>query len=77
MKVRAKMRVESVTPNIGDDGCGTVVLRPVYDPDPTSENGQFYKWTPGGELRLSTINAAAMAQFEVDKEFYVDLTPAG
>lgn len=76
MSVRAKMIVEAVEPAIKDESGhgGTVRLRPVITGSP--ENDQFYRYTPSGSLVLSTINQDAFSQFELGKQFYVDLTPA-
>lgn len=73
MSVRAKMRCENVESSADGIG-GTVTLRPVVDGSP--ENKEFYRYTPSGQLVLSTINDAALVQFEEGKEFYVDVTPA-
>lgn len=51
-----------------------VKLRPVTSG--SQENERFYKYTPGGDLSLSTINADAAAGFEVGKEYFLDFTPA-
>lgn len=40
------------------------------------ENDNFFKWTPAGTLLLNTINAEAAGQFEVGKEYYLDISPA-
>lgn len=74
MSVRAKMKCDGVEPSGANDGGGTVRLYPVINGSP--ENEQFYKYTPGGNLILSTINKAAFDQFEVGKEYYVDVSPA-
>ncbi len=42
----------------------------------SSENDIFFKWTPSGQLSMGTINEVAAEQFEVGKEYYLDLTPA-
>jgi hypothetical protein len=68
MMVRAKFKCSGKT----DDG--QVELQPVTSG--SAENEQFYKWTPGGQIRLSTVNEAALAEFEVGKEYYVDFTLA-
>lgn len=71
MGVRAKMKCESI--ELSADGAGgSVRLSPVIGGSP--ENDKFYKYTPGGVLVLSTINQAAFEQFELGKEFYVDVT---
>lgn len=75
--VRAKFYVTSVEPNGAEkeeDQGSTVSLSPVMTG--SEENENFYKWTPGGNIVLSTINKAAADQFKVGMEFYVDFTPA-
>ena len=72
--VRAKFRVTS-NEQLGNDNGARVTLAPVIEG--SAENKEFYRWTPGGEIRLDTINDAAAAQFEPGAEFYVDFTPAG
>lgn len=73
MKVRSKMKCESIELRADGEG-GTVRLTPVTGGSP--ENETFYRWTPGGGLTLSTINNLACAEFELGKEFYVDISPA-
>lgn len=68
MSVRAKFKVHMKNDT---EGSGTTVyLVPVVGG--SSENEQFYKYTPGGQIQLSTINDGAAAEFEVGKEYYVD-----
>lgn len=71
MSVRAKFRVDGVEKQ--EDG-STIRLSPVIGG--SEENDQFYRYTPGGNIILSTINQAAADQFVAGKEFYVDFTPA-
>lgn len=47
---------------------------PVYDADPTSENGKFFTATPSGNLTIGCLNEAV--DFEVGKEYFIDITPA-
>ncbi len=70
--VRAKFKVQSVTESEG--GLKTANLTPVTSGSP--ENEKFFKWTPGGQIQLGTINPHAAAQFVPGKQFYVDFTPA-
>lgn len=42
----------------------------------SKENESFYSATPGGELVFSVVKLDAAAQFEVGKEYYVDIQPA-
>jgi hypothetical protein len=89
MSVRAKFKVNKLSqPETtklirvdGKDECipeilRTVELVPVYDPDPESENGKFFAYTPAGKIELGTIHGEAAEQFELGKEYYVDFTPA-
>ncbi len=69
---RAKFKVTEVTEREG--GGHEVKLLPVTGGSP--ENESFYKWTPGGNISLGTINEEAAKQFKPGKEFYVDFTPA-
>lgn len=41
--------------------------------DGSDENKRFWKWTPTGTLGVSTVTDG---QFEVDREYYLDLVPA-
>lgn len=54
----------------------TIVLHPVCSDDPNSENKKFWDASPSGQLELGTINPDAWCQFELDKEYYLDFTPA-
>lgn len=71
MSVRAKFKVESV---LHSQNGHNVVLFPVTSG--SDENKEFYKYTPGGKIELSTINVAAAEQFVPGKEVYVDFSPA-
>lgn len=53
----------------------TLRLRPVYDPNPESENGRFFQSTPGGQIDLTVVNESAMNQFKAGEEYYVDFSP--
>jgi len=74
MTVRAKFKVRSKNDEPGL-GC-SVVLDAVYDSNPDSENGKFFRWTPSGCITMGVVNEAASAQFVVGDEVYVDFTPA-
>ena len=77
MSVRAKFKADSITlQKYGDEVLKTAKLTPVYSNDPTSENAQFYKWTPTGSIDLGTLNPKAADYFEIGKEYYVDFTLA-
>lgn len=51
-----------------------IVLAPVVTGSP--ENDSFFKYTPGGELKLSVLETGTSDKFEVGKEYYLDFTPA-
>lgn len=70
MKVRAKFKVQSVTEAEG--GLKSATLTPVTSG--SKENEEFYKWTPGGQINLSTMNPVAAEQFVPGRQFYVDFT---
>lgn len=80
--VRAKFKVDAKEETFnGVDVQVTVKMTPVYPKasgektENEHENKVFWKYTPAGELRLSTINKAASDQFELGKEYYLDFTP--
>lgn len=55
----------------------TIEMSPVYgNGDPAHENTKFWQASPSGSLSLGCINAAAAAQFELGKDYYVDFTPS-
>lgn len=72
MTVRAKFKVTQLIKNEG--GFDTIKLQPVTSGSP--ENEAFYKWTPTGEITLSTVNVEAAKQFELGRQYYVDFTEA-
>lgn len=75
MKVRAKFKVQYVEQTQNDsEGGGRVALEPVYTG--SDENREFFRWTPGGSILLSTVNQTALDQFRPGDEFYVDFTKA-
>lgn len=71
--VRAKFLVRKIE---GDADGVTIDLDAVYDENPESENGQFFKYTPSGQISLSVVNVDTASHFQVGKEYYVDFSPA-
>lgn len=63
--VRCKFKCTEVTEQEGP------VYHAKFSPvtEGSEENKKFFKWTPGGSLNLSAVNA----KFEVGREYYVDL----
>jgi hypothetical protein len=78
--VRAKMRCTEKTSRTSASNYGEakpvdteeITLRPVVGPG----NEAWSRWTPSGEVKLTINNPAAVAQFEVGKDYFVDFTPA-
>jgi hypothetical protein len=86
MAVRAKFKVNRVerslmsvrnpdTGNYESREVQTIVLNVVHAGG-SPENDRFFAATPGGEIKLSTVNAAAAAAFALGGEVYVDFVPA-
>lgn len=76
--VRAKFVVQSVTYrqawNDKSKRVGTVELTPVTGG--SDEDKAFFAATPGGTIKLDTVNDAAIEALPLGKAFYVDFTPA-
>ena len=83
MSVRAKFKVTSIMTTMGSRKEGdryvpaemrTVSLIPVMGTE--GENKEFWEATPSGKIELGVINLAAALPFDLNREFYVDFTPA-
>jgi hypothetical protein len=74
MAVRAKVNCTQKSGN-------SVTFTTVYETDEQKgadpENVRFTKATPWGTINMGIDNPAALEQFEVGKQYYVDFTPAG
>ena len=76
MAVRTKFvckEISNSSPNTDENG-KTVKLEAVIAD--SVENKEFFQWTPSGTISFACVNPQACEQFEVGKEYYVDLTPA-
>lgn len=69
--VRAKFEC---THKVQDVNGWMITFKPVTSG--SAENEKFYKYTPSGGLDIGTINDDAADQFEVGKEYYLDISPA-
>ena len=69
---RAKMKCTLKTEF---EGGFSIELEPVHG-DGHKENAEFYKWTPGGSVKLSLVNPETAANFRVGQHYYVDFTEA-
>ena len=81
MAIRAKFKCDAIH-QLHDAGkpVGTVAaeivkLTPVYGKD-GSENAQWSKWTPSGELTMQINNPGAFGAFKLGAEYFIDITPA-
>lgn len=72
MSVRAKFKLSSII--IYPTG-KTLQFEAVHDTS-TEENRRFTTATPHGRLEISVDNPTAAEQFEIDKHYYVDFSPA-
>lgn len=70
-KMRAKFQVTSITHM---ENGAELKLLPVTHGSP--ENEEFFKWTPGGEIKLGLLRAEQVEGISPGQQFYVDLTPA-
>lgn len=73
--VRAKFKVDHITPPTAPGGYPNIEMRPVYSEDPEAENKAFWDATPSGYIQMSCKPEAA-AFFEEGKEYYIDFIPA-
>lgn len=53
----------------------TLVFQPQYDQS-IPEDQRLAKATPDGKFEMRVDNPAALAQFELGKTYYFDITPA-
>lgn len=53
---------------------GSVTLYPVYSG--SEENKKYFDCTPSGKIQLGILNPEAFKQFELGKEYYIDISPA-
>ena len=73
MAVRAKLHLTSEP--VHEWGGKTLRFETRYD-DKIPEDQRFQKATPSGHAELMIDNPAALAQFEIGKDYYVDFVPA-
>lgn len=71
--IRAKFKCQSVTKYEGSE---TVKLSAANGRSDT-ENAQWAKWTPCGDLSMSINNPEAQGKIEPGKYYFLDITKAG
>lgn len=74
----AKFRVSNVTTI--SESCEQLELSAVsekpFDGDGKSDDNDFARWTPTGELKMSITNPNLIGKFKVGEKFYLNFTPA-
>ena len=73
MSVRGKFKLTEVTELEWNRTARKLHLHAVCN-DGTEENEKFHRATPGGSISITVDNPAALSQFEIGKEYYVDFT---
>lgn len=71
--VRGKFVLTQMTQNAGAQA-RSVTFTPQYDAT-IEEDRKYAKATPSGTLTMYVDNAAALAQLELGKAYYLDLSP--
>lgn len=72
MSIRAKFRCHFIQ-KADDDSHRTVHLSAVTSG--STENEEWSKYTPGGQLSMHVSNPEAFKQFEQGKEYHLDIKP--
>ncbi len=78
MTVRAKLKLQEIRESSWRKGGETtkyLKFCTMYDTT-IPEDQRFQKATPSGWCELQVDNPAALAQFELGADYYVDFTPA-
>jgi hypothetical protein len=70
---RLKMVCNTKT-DAGFNGAVNLTFTPVYSG--SEENKSFFAATPGGVFQFYTVNKIVADQFEMGREYYVDISPA-
>jgi hypothetical protein len=73
--VRAKFMLVEVTENHWNRNSKQLVFSPQYDTS-IPEDQRFAQATPAGRFEMQVDNPAALAQLEIGKQYYFDITPA-
>jgi hypothetical protein len=75
MSVRAKFVLHSITNHHWSAGSKTLHFSAQYDTT-IPEDQRFQEATPSGSFEMLCNNPAALAQFELGKAYYFDVSPA-
>lgn len=77
MSVRAKFKCWSIQHNYSHSptaSAAQITLTPVFGNE--GENASWSQATPSGKIEMLITNPAAIAAFELGKDYYIDFTPA-
>lgn len=77
MSVRAKFKLSAIVRTEtypGSPPQTQLVFSSQYDPT-IPEDRRFQKATPWGEIKMNLDNPAALEQFKVYEDYYIDFTP--
>lgn len=75
MSVRAKLQLTEITEHSWNPSARTLKFEARYDTS-TPEDLRFSKATPSAALEMQVDNPAALEQFKLGEDYYVDFTPA-
>ena len=75
MSVRAKFYVSAIQPSIQEQPEAVSRVITFGAVCRGAANREWSSATPSGSLTMTVRNDAAIAQFEVGKEYYLDFTP--
>lgn len=75
MAVRGKFKLSESTEVDYNPAARRLKFQAVCN-DGTEENAKFHKFTPFGEVLMTVDNPAALEQFQIGRQYYVDFTPA-
>lgn len=77
-KMRAKMRLNSITTNGGtEELVFNAVAKPDgYPSDGADEDNTYARWTPTAEVNMTIANPALVGTFKAGELYYVDFTLA-
>lgn len=75
--MRAKFKVNSITQTANWNKPGGLLYSLTLNPvtSGSEENKRFFEATPGGEIKLSVVQAEIGTHFPVGTEVYIDFTP--
>lgn len=75
--MRAKFKVDSIEKYEGSEALTlSAVYADSYGENGESEDNDFARWTPFGELRMTVNNPNLLGAFKEGEKYYLDFTKA-